>query len=133
MGERKTHLKICENYSNISRKIVSHYIKQCERCIEKMRKKEVSAGVVVKPILSTTFNQRVQIDLIDFQSLPDDGYKFIFHYQDHLSKYNLLRPLLSKKASEVADKLVQIFFDFGSPQILQSDNGREFTAQVIKV
>ena len=61
----------------------------CERCIEKLRKKEVTgAGVVVKPILSKNSNDRGQVDLMDFQSLPDEGYRFVFHYQDHLSKYS---------------------------------------------
>ena len=64
--------------------------------------------------------------------MPDGKYKFVMHYQEHLSKYHILRPLTSKRATEVAYHLLQIFIDFGAPQILQSDNGREFTAFVIK-
>jgi hypothetical protein len=43
-----------------------------------------------------------------------------------------LRPS-SKRAAGVAYKiLLNIFLVFGAPHILQSDNGREFTAEIIK-
>lgn len=132
-GEKKTYKQIAENYANISRAVVSEYIKNCERCSEKMKKKEVCSGTVIKPILATYFNERGQVDLVDFQTLADGDYKWILHYQDHLSKYHLLRPLKRKTASEVAENLLRIFIDFGAPTILQSDNGREFTADIIKV
>ena len=37
-----------------------------------------------------------------------------------------------KRATEVAHQLLDLFLLFGAPSILQSDNGSEFTAQVIK-
>ena len=39
--------------------------------------------------------------------------------------------LRSKTATEVANSLFQIFFIFGVPYILQSDNGREFRNSLI--
>ena len=96
-----------------------------------MKKKHISKGVVVKPILSKEFNSRGQVDLMDFQSNPDGKYKFIMVYQDHLLKFCNITPLTSKKASEVAFNLIDVFTIFGAPHILQSENGREFTALVI--
>ena len=52
-------------------------------------------------------------------------------YQDHLTKFCVLRPLTSKRAAEVAYQLLDIFLLHGAPCVLQSDNGSEFTAQVI--
>ncbi|XP_068234281.1 KRAB-A domain-containing protein 2-like [Palaemon carinicauda] len=52
-------------------------------------------------------------------------------YQAHLTKFCVLRPLTSKRAAEVAFQLADIFLLLGSPVILQSDNGSEFTAQII--
>jgi len=52
-------------------------------------------------------------------------------FQDHLTKFCVLRPLTSKRAAEVAYQLVDIFLLFGAPHILQSVNGSEFTASVI--
>ena len=39
--------------------------------------------------------------------------------------------LTSKRASEVAYHIMEIFLLLGAPTILQSDNGSEFTCQVI--
>ena len=56
---------------------------------------------------------------MDFQSLPDEGYRFVFHYQDHLSKYSFLRELTSKAAKEVATNLLPLLIDVGAPIGLQ--------------
>ena len=34
-------------------------------------------------------NSRMQIDLVDFQSLPDGEYKWILNAQDHLTKFSI--------------------------------------------
>ncbi|XP_060873949.1 KRAB-A domain-containing protein 2-like [Metopolophium dirhodum] len=62
------------------------------------------------------------------QAQPDGDYKFIMVYQDHLTKffYVILRPLTYKRAEKVAYVLIYIFTTFGAPEILQSDNGRDF-------
>lgn len=65
------------------------------------------------------------------QAQPDGNYKFILVYQDHLTKFVLLRPLTHKRAEEVAYVLLDIFTTFGAPAILQSDNGREFVNKII--
>jgi transposase InsO family protein len=77
-------------------------------------------------------NSQCQVDLIDMQSNPDCYMKFILVYQDHLTKFVLLRSLHSKRADEVAYHLLDIFTTFGAPNILHSDNGREFFNQIIK-
>ena len=102
----------------------------CVQC-QKKRKRCMTKGVTVKPILSKDFGSRAQVDLVDMQSCAKEKYKWIMVYQDHLTKYCILRPLTSKRAAEVAFHLMDIFLMFGAPQILQSDNGSEFTALVI--
>ncbi|XP_028040732.1 KRAB-A domain-containing protein 2-like isoform X1 [Bombyx mandarina] len=52
-------------------------------------------------------------------------------YQDHLTKFVVLRPLKTKRAEEVAHTLLDIFTLLGAPAILQSDNGREFSNRII--
>ena len=53
-------------------------------------------------------------------------------YQDHATKFLHLRALTSKRAAEVAICLLEFFLDKGAPMILQSDNGREFVAEIIR-
>jgi hypothetical protein len=78
------------------------------------------------------FNFYKQVDLIDFSVYEQDEYKWIMHYQDHLCKFSHLVPLKSKLAVNVALELFRIFCIQGAPCILQSDNGSEFVAEVVK-
>ena len=122
------HLR--QNYANITTDAVELFKSYCVVCQEK-RKYPKTTGVVVKPILSSEFNSHGQVDLVDMQSSPQGYFKWIMVYQCHLTKFVILRPLSSKRAAEIAFQLLDIFPIFGAPAILQSDNGSEFTAQVI--
>ncbi|XP_057320671.1 KRAB-A domain-containing protein 2-like [Microplitis mediator] len=113
----------------IPRPPIEIFLSGCKSCNEK---RNLPKKLVVKPILSSDFCERGQIDLIDFQSLQDGDYKWILNYQDHSTKFVILRPLTSKRAQEIASELLSIFLLFGAPKILQSDNGREFVNSVIE-
>ncbi|CAF3791028.1 unnamed protein product, partial [Rotaria socialis] len=104
-------------------------LKKCANITEKHVKLCISE---LRPIISNDFHSRGQVDLIDMQSSPDGKFKFILNYQDHFTKFCILRPIKSKTAAEVAYNLLDIFTTFGAPAILQSDNGREFVAKVIE-
>jgi len=117
-------------YANITTKALELFKSLCEEC-QKKRKRPMTKGVVVRPILSKEFASRGQVDLIDMQSMPHSNFKWIMVYQDHLTKFCILRPLQTKRAAEVAFQLVDIFLLMGAPAVLQSDNGSEFTSRVI--
>ena len=95
-------------YANILRNTVELFKSLCLEC-QKKRKRPMTKGVVVKPILGSEFASRGQFNLIDMYSLSQGGYKFIMVCQDHLTKFCVLRPLTSKRASEVTFQLADIF------------------------
>ena len=107
-------------------------ISNVECLIKKIDTQNEIKKVVAKPIISTEFMNRGQLDLIEFQTMPDGIYKCVGHYQDHHNKFSFLFALTSKCAREVALKLIEIFSVIGAPCILQMDNGREFAAKVIE-
>ena len=122
--------KVKDLYANVTREILQLFTNLCKNC--QLKKRKVRKSLVVKPIIREAMNSRCQLDLIDMQSQPDGDYKWIFNYQDHLTKFVVLKPLKNKETISVATKLVDIFCLFGSPCILQSDNGREFASNVVK-
>ena len=129
-GRDRMMKELAPRYANITVWALERFKAYCMECQQK-RKRPVTTGAVVRPIMSTEFNSRGQVDLIDMQSMPAKSFRWIMVYQDHLTKFCMLRALTSKRASEVAYQLVDIFLTLGAPAILQSDNGAEFTAQVI--
>ncbi|XP_053545703.1 KRAB-A domain-containing protein 2 [Bombina bombina] len=116
-------------YKNITQAQIKIFLDLCELCQQKQ--KSVKKGIVVKPIISSHFNSRCQVDLIAYQSQPDGKFKFLLVYQDHLTKFVVLKPLTSKRADEVAYNLLDIFLLFDTPSILHSDNGRKFCNKIL--
>ena len=93
---------------------------------------EKTSKLIVRPITSSDFNSRGQVDFVDdYQSCPDCDFQWVMHYQDHLAKFSILRPLKLKRAAEVAYQLTDMCLLLGAPHILQSDNGSKFTANII--
>lgn len=130
-GRTRMIKELARKYKNVTVEAIVTYLRLCETCQKKQ--KILKKGIVVKPILHNELNSRCQIDLIDMQTNPDRGMKFILLYQDHLTKFVLLKPLHCKTADEVAHHLLDIFSTFGAPNILHSDNGREFCNETINV
>ncbi|CAF4625883.1 unnamed protein product, partial [Rotaria sp. Silwood2] len=128
LGRDKTWHEVKRRYAQIPLELVKLFLSLCDQCASR---KTFPKPVVGKPIVSVGFMTRIQMDLIDMRSNEFNGFKWIFHAKDHFSKYSWLFPLASKEAINVANILQSIFYQFGPPKILQSDNGREFVAKVI--
>ena len=104
------------------------YVARCTQCCTR---KSFPAPIAGKTIVSKKFLHRVQIDLVSFEKRPDGDYRHVAHLRDHFTRFSWTCPLRTKEAIEVAAFLFSVFTVFGPPFILQSDNGREFTAQII--
>lgn len=129
-GLHKMYSVLKNGYVEVTRDIILVFLKCCETCIK--RRVHPKKGLVVKPIITKEAYGRGQVYLIDMQTCKDGEFKFILNYQDHLTKFVVLRPLKSKTAVEVAYNLIDIFCLLDAPQILQSDNGREFVNYIIE-
>ena len=70
------------------------------------------------------------MDLICDLAESEEGYKHILVTVCYLSKYVVTRPLKSKTSEEVVNNLKDIYLDVGLPNIIQHDQGKEFTSSV---
>ncbi|KRY43622.1 KRAB-A domain-containing protein 2 [Trichinella britovi] len=116
--------------ANVTQEACHLFLTFCEEC-HKKRARKLPKSPVVKPLVSTNLMSRAQVDLINFQTMPDGDFKYIMTYLNHFMKFCILSPLMLKRAEEVASKLLKIFLTFGAPSILQSDNGQEFSYVII--
>ncbi|KRY26610.1 Retrovirus-related Pol polyprotein from type-2 retrotransposable element R2DM, partial [Trichinella spiralis] len=64
----------------------------------KKRARKLPKSLVVKPLVSTNLMSRAQVDLINFQTMPDGDFKYIMTYLNHFTKFCILSPLKSKRA-----------------------------------
>ncbi|KAI1705864.1 KRAB-A domain-containing protein 2 [Ditylenchus destructor] len=113
--------KMCKElkgYFGLTQQIVQLYLSLCKVC-------ELKKSKAKKPILSNNFNDRCQVDLIDLQARPDGEYKFLMVYQDHLTKFVVLKALTHKSAAEVVSKWPQCKIVHGKPRHSQSQGSVE--------
>ena len=130
--------RVSQEFHGITEKTCNIFLQGCEECHLRKAKKSIKS-LVVKPISSTRFLSRCQVDLIDFRdkseehNMSESGipYRWLLVYQDHFTKFIRLRPLKNKCAVEVARVIENIFCELGIPHILQSDNGREFKNNIL--
>ena len=88
-----------------------------------------------KQIISYFPLERLELDLTYLSKIyPKNAskYKYIFSIVDHFSKYAKAYLLVTKEAKEVLNYLKKFIDEYGKPNIVQSDNGGEITANIIK-
>ena len=124
-----------EVFSKITEREIQDYINNCY--INQANKCKYENKAPFKPVTSQTVWERVQIDLMSMADVPCniDGkvYQWILSFIDVFSRYLVLRPLYSKDTAFVSDHLLQVFADFGTPSVIQSDRVSEFMGCVDKV
>ena len=89
-----------------------------------------------RPIIVPGPYHSISADLIDYKrfSRKNHGYKYILCIVDMFSRMNYVRPLHSKKASEVASKIDDIITSMQFvPRFFTSDKGLEFDIRNIDI
>lgn len=112
------------------RKDVAKFIAQCEVCLRNQKVRHYDQPA--RAIAVTELFERVGIDLVFGLPETDDGYIGICVMTEYLSKLVFVRPIKSKTAVEIAEKVIEYICQYGPPKILMSDQGNEFNNQIVK-
>jgi hypothetical protein len=104
----------------------------CPECLRKTKPVIPDNLQQLQFIFSETIGSRAQVDLIDFSRKPDGPFKWVLRYVDHHSGFAHVDCLPNKEAFTVGKSLIKILATAVIPDILQSDNGGEFTARCIE-
>ena len=71
---------------------------------------------------------KVSIDLIVEMPTSHNGNKNILGMADHLTSWPMVKAILDKEATTAANAIFEkLILEHGSPEILLSDDGKEFT------
>jgi hypothetical protein len=118
---RTLYGRVCDQKDFIGRIFCKLFTDLCPICIQRQLRNCPIARL--QPIITHGFGLQGQIDLIDFQSMPDGLFRFLLNFIDHGVKFLFSIPIVvHKTASSIAIALLQIFTMIGPPMILQSDN-----------
>ena len=109
---------------------VEKYVAHCERCIRRKAPDPPRA-----PMKSFIAKEPMELLAIDFLSLEKGkgGFENILVVTDSFTKFSWAFPSRDQKATTVAKLLWEkIFINYGMPQRLHSDQGRDFEGKIIK-
>ncbi len=120
----KSYACLGEQFENIGCELCKMFTDMCPICITQIKRNWPVAGI--KAIITHGFGTQGQVDLINFQSMPDGNFSLLMNYINHSVKFLFCIPQACKRASCIAIALLEIFTVIGPPMILQSDNGHEF-------
>ena len=134
MGVRKTKGKILTSFwwPGVD-KDVRNYCRSCDICQKTVAKGRVSMLPLGKmPVIDTPFS-RVAIDLIGPIHPPsDNGNRFILTVVDYATRYPEAKPLQKIDTETVAEALVDIYSRVGIPREVLTDQGKQFTSDLMK-
>ena len=106
----RLYVELKKQYTGFSRDIVLGFLKSCNECQLQKCKKSLKS-TVTKPLHSPDFASRGQIDVIDMQTTShvNRPYHSLLVYQDHMTKFVVLRPIKRKTTEEVINQLLYFF------------------------
>jgi len=110
-------------------------VRSCKQCINQSRLKPCYIPKVIEP---TWPLNRIVADLWTIPKryldalAPHQNHRYILTCIDHFSKYKWCFLIPNKEAVTILERLEVVFSTFTKPDIFQTDNGTEFTNQLVK-
>ncbi len=134
---RVTKVHIDGWWWGIPENAVKVYRNLCPPCLRHSCPPAAESLQPLRMIISDTIGSRCQMDLIDYTRRLDmnrDGvFTLILRYVDHFSGFSQLAALKDKSSKSVGNALIRILSSAVLPEVLQSDNGKEFLGYCIQM
>ncbi|KFD67001.1 hypothetical protein M514_20867 [Trichuris suis] len=104
------------------------YCESCSTC------QMVKGESIHPPMQMTPIGRPWERIAVDILQLPPSktGKIYVLTVQDYFTKWLVVRPILNQTAEVTVAALLQVFADFGPPQVLHSDQGRNFESLLLK-
>lgn len=131
LGTRRTTDRVLEKwYWPGAYGDVRVYCETCEACQRRSRPVPARKAVQVHEPVSSPF-ERVAMDITELP-MSSKGHKFALVVMDYFTKFVRIFPMKDQRAETVADCLMQWVCDFGVPERLHTDQGRQFESSVFQ-
>lgn len=111
---------------------IKNYVDSCVTCQRnKIQRKNFQAPMVITSQSSEPF-ERISMDLVSYSDISDNNNKYVLTLQDDLTRFVQAYPIPDKEAITVAKELLTFCQHYGVPKRFHSDQGTEFTNNVLK-
>ena len=131
LGKDKTARPILQRfYWPTIYKDVADFCRRCEACQKTARHRVRHAPLVPLPIISEPF-ERIAMDIVGPLPKSRSGKRYILVVCDYATRYPEAIPLKSIDAECIAEELVTLFSRVGVPKEILTDQGSNFTSQLL--
>nr|XP_012151327.1 PREDICTED: uncharacterized protein LOC105663898 [Megachile rotundata] len=114
-------------------KEIAEFVRSCPSC---QKNKNYSTKIKQPMLITDTPRkafEKVQMDIVGPLPVTNKGNQYLLTIQDNLTKYSDAIPIGTIDTVTVAHALAEQFISrFGCPRVIHTDQGRNFTSQVMK-
>jgi hypothetical protein len=111
--------------------VTQHHCQACLYCLKRKAYNQVAIPPVQAYDLPESPMQQCHWDLTGPFPISTSGNRYLLVFKDRLTKWSEIVPLPNKEVTTVVDALIGICSRLGSPTVLISDRGTEFTAHAM--
>ncbi|KAF7694702.1 Gag-Pol polyprotein [Cucumispora dikerogammari] len=131
LGRNILRTEIYKKYVGISVERIFAYVYSC---LSFKKKLVPTLSLPLVPIVSNFIRERLIVDTVDLSEYADlnNGIKYVFTMIDSFSKFSWCYPSTRKTAAEFLKNLHYLHDRKGTWKIFHSDNGEEFTSNVVQ-
>ena len=131
LGRRKTAARIIRRfYWPTLFRDVADFCRSCDRCQKAGHKRASRAPMIPLPIIEEPF-QRIAMDIVGPLPRSCAGHRYVLVVCDYATRYPEAIPMEIVDAESVADELVNMFARVRIPQEILTDQGTNFTSQLL--
>ena len=131
LGKHITMDRILQRfYWPTARSDVADYCKRCVTCQKTSRVKPPRAPLIPFPVMGVPF-ERIAMDIVGPLPRTSSGNKYILVILDYATRYPEAIAMKSVEAEKVAEELMNMFARVGIPGEILTDQGSNFTSQLL--
>ena len=108
---------------------IDHYCKECTTCQASKSPTPQKAPLINIPIGKPW--EMVAVDILQVP-LSSRNNKYLLVIQDYFTKWAEAIPLPDQSATRITNELIKLFSNYGLPDILHSDQGRNFESTILR-
>ena len=132
LGKKKTADRILQRFywPGVFRDVEDH-CRTCEECQKTTCRRPAKAPLVPLPVMEEPF-RRIAMDIVGPLPRSSTGKRYILVICDYATRYPEAIALRTTDAPAIAEELVKFFARMGVPDEILTDQGTNFTSQLLK-
>ena len=132
LGRDKTSRRILQRfYWPTLYRDVKEFCRSCGSCQKCSPKKPPRAPLIPLPVIEEPF-RRVAMDIVGPLPRSRSGNRYILVLCDYATRYPEAIPVRNIDAEHIAEELLKVFSRIGIPEEILTDQGANFTSQLLK-